>query len=60
MTRAAYCCRSAWRVSLEGWVDSHWGGAPLETLLAYLLNLGEVVPADFVLSDKTMAQAQAF
>lgn len=26
---------------------------------AYLLNLGEIVPADFVLSDKTIAQAQA-
>jgi cytochrome c len=26
---------------------------------AYLLNMGEIIPEDFVLSDKTMAQAQA-
>jgi S-disulfanyl-L-cysteine oxidoreductase SoxD len=26
---------------------------------AYLLNMGEIIPDDFVLSDKTMAQAQA-
>ncbi len=28
-------------------------------VLAYLLNLGDIVPDDFVLSDRTMAQAQA-